>query len=346
MSAEAGERTPLIETVVTTTGDDGVVNCAAMGVRWGDQELVFWPFDATRTLRNLRHHGEAVVHLTDDVLLFVEAALGHPQPTTRPASVIDGAVIEAANSWREVVVTEIVPSEDGMARSRVSARVVATGTGTRQPLGLCRARHAAVEASIFASRVAWLGGERVGAELARLQELVDKTAGPRERAAMGVRWGEAELVFWPFDATRTLRNLRDHGEAVVHLTDDVLLFVQAALGHPSPPMRPASVIAGSVIEDASAWREVVVTEIAADAPRSRVRARVVATGTGTQPAPGLCRARHAAVEASILASRLKWLGADHVLAELDRLQELVDKTAGPRERAAMDYVRRYVAERT
>ena len=80
MSADAGERSPLIETVVTTTGSDGVVNCAAMGVRWGEEELVFWPFDATRTLRNLRLRGEAVVHLTDDVLLFVQAALGHPRP--------------------------------------------------------------------------------------------------------------------------------------------------------------------------------------------------------------------------------------------------------------------------
>ena len=44
-------------------------------------------------------------------------------------------------------------------------------------------------------------------------------------------------------------------------TDDVLLFVQAALGHPHPAMRPASTVAGSVIEDANAWREVVVTEI-------------------------------------------------------------------------------------
>jgi hypothetical protein len=34
-----------------------------------------------------------------------------------------------------------------------------------------------------------------------------------------------------------------------------------------------------------------------------------------------------------------------VWAELGRLQELVDRTAGTRERAAMDYVRRYVAER-
>ena len=184
MSADAGERTPLIETVVTTTGSDGVVNCAAMGVRWGEEELVFWPFDATRTLRNLRAHGEAVVHLTDDVLLFVQAALGHPRPAMRPASAIDGSVIEDANSWREVVVTEITPAFGELPRSLVRARVVASGTGTRQPLGLCRARHAAVEASILASRLRWLGAEHVRAELGRLQELVDKTAGPRERAAM------------------------------------------------------------------------------------------------------------------------------------------------------------------
>ena len=78
MSADALEDVPLIETVVTTTGSDGAVNCAAMGVRLGDGELVFWPFNTTRTLNNLRLHGEAVVHLTDDALLFVQAALDHP----------------------------------------------------------------------------------------------------------------------------------------------------------------------------------------------------------------------------------------------------------------------------
>ena len=184
MSADALDQVPLLETVVTTIGSDGVVNCAAMGVRWGEDELVFWPFDATRTLKNLQFHGEAVAHLTDDVLLFVKAALGHPRPPMRDASVIAGSVIEDASCWREVVVTEIAPTDDELPRSRVRARVVAGGTGTRQPSGLCRARHAAVEASILASRLRWLGGERVRAELDRLQELVDKTAGPRERAAM------------------------------------------------------------------------------------------------------------------------------------------------------------------
>lgn len=181
MSTTASERAPLIETVVTTTGSDGVVNCAAMGVRWGEEELVFWPFDGTRTLKNLRFRGEAVVHLTDDVLLFVQAALGHPQPSMHPAGIVAGSVIDDANAWREVVVAEITPDPP---RSRVRARVVATGTGAGEPLGLCRARHAAVEASILASRLGWLGADHVLAELDRLQELVDKTAGPRERAAM------------------------------------------------------------------------------------------------------------------------------------------------------------------
>jgi uncharacterized protein len=177
------EDAPMIETVVTTTGPDGRVNCGAMGVRWGDEELVFWPFETTRTLRNLRAHGEAVVHLTDDVLLFVEAALGDPQPELRPATAVRGSVIAGANAWREVVVEDIAPDPGELPRSRVRARVIATGSG-REALGLCRARHAAVEASILASRLRLLGSDHVSGEIARLQELVDKTAGPRERAAM------------------------------------------------------------------------------------------------------------------------------------------------------------------
>ena len=175
---------PLIETVVTTLNPGGDPNCAAMGVRWGECDVVFWPFDATRTLRNLRATGEAVVHLTDDVLLFVRAALGRPRPRTRPAARIGGAVIEECSAWREIVVTEIAQSDDQLARSRVRARIVAAGTGSQPPLGMCRARHAAVEASIAASRLRWLGPERVHADLDRLQELVDRAAGPRERAAM------------------------------------------------------------------------------------------------------------------------------------------------------------------
>jgi hypothetical protein len=175
-----GRGAPIIETVVTTINPDGSVNCGAMGVEWGEQRIVIKPYRGTRTLRNLRATGAAVVNLTDDILLFSQAALGDPHPPTRPATRVEGAVLDDACSWREVRVEAI---EDGSQRARVSTVVVDGGSG-REFLGLNRARHAVLEASILASRARLLAAEDIRAELRRLQVLVDKTAGPREREAM------------------------------------------------------------------------------------------------------------------------------------------------------------------
>jgi uncharacterized protein len=170
----------IVETVTTTINPDGTVNCAAMGVEWGDEVIVIKPYRSTRTLRNLQARGAAVVNLTDDILLFTEAALGDPQPPTRPTAMIDGAVLADACSWREVTVEAI---EVTGQRARVTTRVVGRGVG-REFLGFNRARHAVLEASIIASRARRLPAAEVRAELERLQVLVDKTAGPREREAM------------------------------------------------------------------------------------------------------------------------------------------------------------------
>ena len=170
----------IVETVTTTINPDGTVNCAAMGVEWGDETIVIKPYRSTRTLRNLRGTGAAVVNLTDDILLFTQAALGDPQPPTRPTATIDGAVLADACSWREVTVAAIDASGP---RARVTTRVVGRGAG-REFLGFNRARHAVLEASIIASRVSRLPAAEIRAELGRLQVVVDKTAGPREREAM------------------------------------------------------------------------------------------------------------------------------------------------------------------
>ena len=179
---------------MTTINPDGSVNCGAMGVEWGEQRIVVKPYRGTRTLRNLRATGTAVVNVTDDILLFCQAALGDPHPPTRPAASIEGAVLEAACSWRELRVEAI---EDG-ERARVETRVVARGSG-REFLGFNRASHAVLEASILASRVRWLGDVRE--ELDRLQVLVDKTGGTREREAMDyVRAAVARGAMLPGEA--------------------------------------------------------------------------------------------------------------------------------------------------
>src|SRR5919109_349574 len=117
---------PILETVVTTINPDGSVNCAAMGVEWGEQRIVIKPYRGTRTLRNLRATEVAVVNLTDDILLFTQAALGDPQPPTRPAADVVGAILDDACSWREVRVKAI---DDSAQRARVSTVVVDGGTG-------------------------------------------------------------------------------------------------------------------------------------------------------------------------------------------------------------------------
>jgi hypothetical protein len=71
----------------------------------------------------------------------------------------------------------------------------------------------------------------------------------------------------------------------------------------------------------------------------------VVAGAVGRPFAGLCRAKHAVVEASILASRARRLPKDEVLRGLDRLGPLVDKTGGPVEHEAMAYIRAYVARR-
>jgi hypothetical protein len=175
-----GRAAPIIETVVTTMNPDDSVNCGAMGVEWGERRIVIKPYRGTRTLRNLRATRAAVVNVTDDILLFSQAALGDPHPPTRPAASVEGAVLDDACSWREVRVESI---DESSRRARVTTLVVDGGAG-REFLGLNRARHAVLEASILASRARWLPAGDLRAELRRLQVLVDKTAGPRERAAM------------------------------------------------------------------------------------------------------------------------------------------------------------------
>ena len=170
----------IIETIVTSTGPSGSINFAPMGVEWQDDALVLKPFLETTTFRNVSSGHAAVVNLTDDVMLFARAALSDPQFPSFPAVVVRGVVLEAACSWREV---EVVSVDDTPPRSRIVTRVVHRGF-RREFIGFNRARNAVLEATILATRTHLLPMEQIREELARLQVIVDKTAGPREQEAM------------------------------------------------------------------------------------------------------------------------------------------------------------------
>jgi hypothetical protein len=158
----------------------GAINFAPMGVEWGEEAIVLKPFLETTTFRNVSATGAAVVNLVDDAMLFAQGAISSPQFPSVPASVVRGVVLDAACSWRELEVTAIDATPP---RSRIDTRVVHRGV-RREFIGFNRARHAVLEAAILATRTHLIPAEQIRDEFARLQIVVDKTAGPREREAM------------------------------------------------------------------------------------------------------------------------------------------------------------------
>jgi uncharacterized protein len=170
----------IVETIVTTMDVSGTINFAPMGVEWGEDLIVLKPFLETSTFRNVSATRVAVVNLTDDAMLFAQGAISSPQFPSTPAVVVKGAVLAAACSWKEL---EVLTIDATPPRSRVEARVVHRGL-KREFIGFSRARHAVLEAAILATRTHLLPADQIRDEYARLQILVDKTAGPREREAM------------------------------------------------------------------------------------------------------------------------------------------------------------------
>jgi hypothetical protein len=176
----------VVETVVTTLDEAGEPNFAAMGVVWSGETITIRPFTNTRTYKNLARTGEAVVNVTDNVLIFAKSALSRERFDCMPAARVRGVVLRDTCYWREVSVQEVVapdPEGPGAGRADIATRVVGGGE-VRQFGGLCRAKHAVVEASILASRLRFLPRDEIFGELARLDALVEKTGGREEREAM------------------------------------------------------------------------------------------------------------------------------------------------------------------
>jgi hypothetical protein len=151
------------------------------------------------------------------------------------------------------------------------------------------------------------------------------------------------FVLRPFRTAQTYANLKAHGEGVLHVTDDVLLLARAALGPPDPlpPMRAATRVRGWVLTGACRYYEFRVTACDDRAERAEFDAEVVHAGR-LRDFFGLNRAKHAVVEAAILATRIGILPLHDIESEYRKLAVLVEKTGGPQEHEAFALLQQHV----
>lgn len=148
----------------------------------------------------------------------------------------------------------------------------------------------------------------------------------------------------PYRTSTTFQNLKARGEGVFHVTDDALLLAQTAIGvpvTPPPKLRPAGVVSCSILEGACRYYEFKIVELNDAEDRTRLVAETVAEGW-LRDFLGFNRARHAVVEAAILATRTAFLPRSEILAEFQKLSVIVAKTGGPAEGAAFELLNQYV----
>ncbi len=173
----------ILEGIITTLNPDGSVNISPMGpeAEPAIEHLVLKPFRSSTTYANMKRTGQGVFHVTDDVELMAQAAVGTPDPLppTIACDQIEGRILTGACRWYALRVTTL---DDNQERTRIETRIVASGR-LRDFFGFNRAKHAVLEAAILATRTGLLPAADIFAQLERWRPLVDKTGGDAERRA-------------------------------------------------------------------------------------------------------------------------------------------------------------------
>lgn len=156
-------------------------------------------------------------------------------------------------------------------------------------------------------------------------------------APMGpIVYGNFErLLLRPFQPSTTFNNLSATRRGVFHVVDQVDVIAQAAIGQLKqlPDVEPATTIDGYVLKDCCRWFEFTVDSVDAGEARSQMPSTIIHQGE-RRPFLGFNRARHAVLEAAILATRLHLLPKEEILTTIRFLQPAVEKTGDEKELAA------------
>jgi uncharacterized protein len=162
-------------------------------------------------------------------------------------------------------------------------------------------------------------------------------------APLGLIQGGEEWVIAPFRPSATLHNLKVVPFAIANYVDDVRIIAGCLTGRRDWPIVDIPGHPVPRLAAALAHGELKVSRIEEDETRPRFHCAVSKIETHA-PFQGLNRAKAAVLEAAILVSRLAMLPRDKVASEIAYLQIAIDKTAGPEEVEAWEWLMQAVAQ--
>ena len=156
-------------------------------------------------------------------------------------------------------------------------------------------------------------------------------------APMGIHEHKDGLLIAPFKPSTTLDNLKRNKVAVINYPDDVRIYAGCITGRYDWPVVEAEMIDAPRLKTSLAHSEVQVSRIEDDELRPKFICNLKHE-VNHAPFHGFNRAQLAVIEAAILITRVHMITAEKIDLEIDYLKIAIDKTAGPRELEAWDWL--------
>ncbi|MCD2451832.1 DUF447 family protein [Methylicorpusculum oleiharenae] len=162
-------------------------------------------------------------------------------------------------------------------------------------------------------------------------------------APMGIHKQDDLFIILPFRPSTTLTNLLSTQTAIINFSDDVRIFAGCLTGRRNWPLKMAEKVTGHVLENTLAHSEVKLLRVEDDPVRPKLFCQALHT-VNHRPFTGFNRAQYAVLEAAILVSRLDRLTHQKIESELDYLRIGLEKTAGPVELEAWQWLMEAIAQ--
>lgn len=162
-------------------------------------------------------------------------------------------------------------------------------------------------------------------------------AGNPHTTPFGIRREDGYVIISPYKPSTTLENILTSKYAVLNLTDDVRVFAGALTGRKTWALAPAEQIKGFRLADCLVHQELKLVKVEQDEVRPKLYLEVINT-VQHQPFQGFNRAQAAVIELAVLVSRLTRLPMEKITQDIEYLKIAVEKTAGPRELEAWNWL--------
>jgi hypothetical protein len=162
-------------------------------------------------------------------------------------------------------------------------------------------------------------------------------------APIGIIAEKDGWIIAPFRPSVTLDNLGEVPAAVANYTDDTRIFAGCLTGRKDWPTVPVEGSPVPRLAAALAHSVLKVDSVSDDGVRPRYFCRVASEQTHA-PFTGFNRAKAAVLELAILVSRLHMLPREKIESEIGYLRIAMEKTGGPEEKEAWDWLMQRVDE--